>query len=173
MGNLFQFYIQCIKNNNKKKPTKKNPEKKNKENSRDFVKGFAFNMFQPEVHPGQCWAFRGSQGYIVIQTSTTIIPSGFTLEHIPKSLAPSGEIDSAPKDFTVLVSNKMTIKLKVTCLTPAVVSNKMTIEVKVIGSTPAVVSNKMTVKAKVTGLTPAKVNNKMTVKVKVTGLTLA
>ena len=62
------------------------------------------SLFQPEVHPGQCWAFRGSQGYIVIKTSTTIIPSGFTLEHIPKSLTPSGEIDSAPKDFSVLVN---------------------------------------------------------------------
>ena len=64
---------------------------------------FCLPLFQPEVHPGQCWAFRGSQGYIVIKTSTTIIPSGFTLEHIPKSLTPSGEIDSAPKDFSVLV----------------------------------------------------------------------
>lgn len=59
-------------------------------------------VIQPEVNPGQCWAFRGGHGYIVIQTSTIITPTGFTLEHIPKSLAPSGEIDSAPKDFTVL-----------------------------------------------------------------------
>ncbi|XP_045212525.2 uncharacterized protein LOC123563667 isoform X2 [Mercenaria mercenaria] len=58
-------------------------------------------VIQPEVYPGQCWAFKGTQGYIVIQTSTIIIPSGFTLEHIPKALAPSGEIDSAPKEFTV------------------------------------------------------------------------
>ncbi|KAH3862071.1 SUN domain-containing protein 1-like isoform X1 [Dreissena polymorpha] len=59
-------------------------------------------IIQPEVYPGQCWAFRGKQGYIVIQTSILIIPTGFTLEHIPKSLAPSGKIDSAPKEFTVL-----------------------------------------------------------------------
>jgi len=61
-------------------------------------------LFQPEVHPGQCWAFRGTQGFIVIQTSRRISATGFTLEHIPKLLAPSGEIDSAPKDFTVIVS---------------------------------------------------------------------
>ncbi|KAK3601857.1 hypothetical protein CHS0354_041780 [Potamilus streckersoni] len=58
-------------------------------------------VIQPEVHPGECWAFRGSQGYIVIQLSTAIVPTGFTLEHIPKSLSPTGNIDSAPRDFTV------------------------------------------------------------------------
>ena len=30
--------------------------------------------------------------------------SGVSLEHIPKSLSPTGHIDSAPKDFTVWVS---------------------------------------------------------------------
>ncbi|KAL3876673.1 hypothetical protein ACJMK2_034477 [Sinanodonta woodiana] len=59
-------------------------------------------VIQPEVHPGECWAFRGSHGYIVIQLSTAIVPTGFTLEHIPKSLSPTGNIDSAPRDFTVL-----------------------------------------------------------------------
>ncbi|KAL4239314.1 Secreted beta-glucosidase sun1 [Mactra antiquata] len=59
-------------------------------------------VIQPEVYPGQCWAFKGVEGYLVIKTSTIVTPSGFTLEHIPKSLAPTGEIDSAPKDFTVL-----------------------------------------------------------------------
>ncbi|XP_060555022.1 uncharacterized protein LOC132715927 [Ruditapes philippinarum] len=75
-----------------------------------LVNGFEIMMIfflcfireKPEVYPGQCWAFKGAQGFIVIKTSTIIIPSGFTLEHIPKSLAPSGEIDSAPKNFTVL-----------------------------------------------------------------------
>lgn len=75
-------------------------------------------FIQPEVHPGQCWAFRGTQGYLVIQTSTTIFPSGFTLEHIPKSLAPSGVIDSAPKDFTVLVLSIIYICLALLVLHP-------------------------------------------------------
>ncbi|XP_055941169.1 SUN domain-containing protein 1-like isoform X2 [Argiope bruennichi] len=56
---------------------------------------------QPDVQPGKCWAFKGSQGYLVIQLSYTIYPTGFTLEHIPVSLSPSGSIDSAPKDFSV------------------------------------------------------------------------
>ncbi|CAL1272859.1 unnamed protein product [Larinioides sclopetarius] len=56
---------------------------------------------QPDVQPGKCWAFKGSHGYLVIQLSYTVYPTGFTLEHIPVSLSPSGSIDSAPKDFSV------------------------------------------------------------------------
>lgn len=56
---------------------------------------------QPEVQPGECWAFQGSRGYLVIQLSATIKPSGFSMEHIPKSLSPTGNIDSAPKEFSV------------------------------------------------------------------------
>ncbi|GFT69557.1 hypothetical protein NPIL_500461 [Nephila pilipes] len=63
---------------------------------------------QPDVQPGKCWAFKGSQGYLVIQLSYTIYPTGFTLEHIPVSLSPTGSIDSAPKEFSVwgLLSEK-------------------------------------------------------------------
>ncbi|XP_069762267.1 SUN domain-containing protein 1 isoform X1 [Narcine bancroftii] len=58
-------------------------------------------VIQPDVHPGNCWAFKGSQGYLVIRLSVEIYPSAFTLEHVPKSLSPAGNISSAPKDFSV------------------------------------------------------------------------
>ncbi|CAH1794132.1 unnamed protein product [Owenia fusiformis] len=58
-------------------------------------------VIQPDVHPGQCWAFKGDKGYLVIQLSGVIKPSSFSLEHIPKSLSPNGHIDSAPQNFTV------------------------------------------------------------------------
>ncbi|XP_045132558.1 uncharacterized protein LOC123516893 isoform X3 [Portunus trituberculatus] len=58
-------------------------------------------IIQPERMPGQCWAFKGSQGYIVIKLAGSVLPTGFTIEHIPKSLSPSGEIDSAPREFEV------------------------------------------------------------------------
>ncbi|XP_041061842.1 SUN domain-containing protein 1-like isoform X3 [Carcharodon carcharias] len=58
-------------------------------------------VIQPDVHPGNCWAFKGSQGYLVIRLSVEIHPSAFTLEHVPKSLSPAGNISSAPKDFNV------------------------------------------------------------------------
>ncbi|XP_077413240.1 SUN domain-containing protein 1 isoform X2 [Vanacampus margaritifer] len=58
-------------------------------------------VIQPDVHPGNCWAFKGSQGYLVIRLSMTIRPMSFGLEHIPKELSPTKTITSAPRDFTV------------------------------------------------------------------------
>ncbi|XP_066544970.1 SUN domain-containing protein 1 isoform X9 [Amia ocellicauda] len=58
-------------------------------------------VIQPDVYPGNCWAFKGSQGYLVIRLSLTILPTSFSLEHIPKALSPTGNITSAPRDFTV------------------------------------------------------------------------
>ncbi|XP_059572287.1 SUN domain-containing protein 1 isoform X7 [Alligator mississippiensis] len=58
-------------------------------------------VIQPEMYPGNCWAFKGSQGYLVVRLSIKIYPTAFTLEHIPKTLSPTGNITSAPKDFTV------------------------------------------------------------------------
>ncbi|NXB75490.1 SUN2 protein, partial [Donacobius atricapilla] len=58
-------------------------------------------ILQPDVNPGNCWAFRGSQGFAVIRLSSTICPTAVTLEHISKALSPYGTIPSAPKDFAV------------------------------------------------------------------------
>ncbi|XP_058536376.1 SUN domain-containing protein 1 isoform X7 [Ochotona princeps] len=58
-------------------------------------------VIQPDIYPGNCWAFKGSQGYLVVRLSMPIWPATFTLEHIPKALAPTGNIASAPKDFAV------------------------------------------------------------------------
>ncbi|KAM7370299.1 hypothetical protein PAMP_009860 [Pampus punctatissimus] len=58
-------------------------------------------VIQPDVHPGNCWAFRGSTGFLVIRLSLRILPTAFSLEHIPKSLAPSRTLHSAPRDFNV------------------------------------------------------------------------
>ncbi|XP_075880330.1 SUN domain-containing protein 1 isoform X7 [Nelusetta ayraudi] len=58
-------------------------------------------VIQPDVYPGNCWAFKGSQGYLVIRLSLRIRPVSFCLEHIPKALSPTGNITSAPRNFTV------------------------------------------------------------------------
>ncbi|XP_052644809.1 SUN domain-containing protein 2 [Harpia harpyja] len=58
-------------------------------------------ILQPDVNPGNCWAFRGSQGFAIIRLSSIIRPTAVTLEHIPKALSPQGTIPSAPKDFAV------------------------------------------------------------------------
>ncbi|XP_014910945.1 SUN domain-containing protein 1 isoform X2 [Poecilia latipinna] len=58
-------------------------------------------VIQPDVYPGNCWAFKGSQGYLVIRLSLRIHPTSFGVEHIPKTLSPTGNIASAPRNFTV------------------------------------------------------------------------
>ncbi|XP_059925674.1 SUN domain-containing protein 1 isoform X4 [Gadus macrocephalus] len=58
-------------------------------------------VIQPDVYPGNCWAFKGSQGYLVIRLSLRVKPTAFCLEHIPKSMSPTGTITSAPRNFTV------------------------------------------------------------------------
>ncbi|XP_035753104.1 SUN domain-containing protein 1 isoform X5 [Egretta garzetta] len=58
-------------------------------------------VIQPDMYPGNCWAFRGSQGYLVVRLSMKIYPTAFTVEHIPKTLSPTGNITSAPRNFSV------------------------------------------------------------------------
>ncbi|XP_069764632.1 SUN domain-containing protein 2 isoform X2 [Narcine bancroftii] len=58
-------------------------------------------VIQPDVNPGNCWAFKGSQGFVVIQLAAPIRPTAFTLEHIPRSIALLGSTSSAPQDFSV------------------------------------------------------------------------
>ncbi|XP_073399213.1 SUN domain-containing protein 1 isoform X5 [Dendrobates tinctorius] len=58
-------------------------------------------VIQPDMYPGNCWAFKGAQGYLVVRLSMEIFPTAFSLEHIPKSMSPTGNITSAPKDFAV------------------------------------------------------------------------
>ena len=58
---------------------------------------------QPEVQPGTCWAMDTTQGYVTIQLAMPVIIESVSLEHIPKSLSPLGRLDSAPKEFAVMV----------------------------------------------------------------------
>ena len=59
-------------------------------------------VIQPGSSPGQCWAFKGTVGNVVIKLSNPVYVSDITLEHIPKSLSPDGNIASAPKHFEVI-----------------------------------------------------------------------
>ncbi|XP_069726545.1 SUN domain-containing protein 1 isoform X2 [Phaenicophaeus curvirostris] len=58
-------------------------------------------VIQPDMYPGNCWAFKGSQGYLVVRLSMKIYPTAFTMEHIARTLSPTGNITSAPKNFSV------------------------------------------------------------------------
>ncbi|XP_075580921.1 SUN domain-containing protein 3-like [Pelecanus crispus] len=58
-------------------------------------------ILQPRIAPGNCWAFQGSRGHVVIRLPEQIWPKAFTIWHISEAVSPSGEVSSAPKDFAV------------------------------------------------------------------------
>ncbi|XP_065898946.1 sun domain-containing protein 1-like isoform X2 [Dysidea avara] len=62
-------------------------------------------ILDPNVYPGQCWAFPGQEGYVTIKLADNILISEVAIEHIPRALSPyDDDIFSAPKDFSVQVS---------------------------------------------------------------------
>ena len=66
-------------------------------------------ILQPGANPGECWAVKGDgSGFsappisVVIRLSDNVDVDSVTLEHIPETLSPDGNIKSAPKAFSVL-----------------------------------------------------------------------
>ncbi|KAL4680795.1 hypothetical protein H8959_022736 [Pygathrix nigripes] len=55
----------------------------------------------PNMTPGNCWAFEGNRGQVTIQLAQKVYLSNLTLQHIPKTISPSGSLDTAPKDFVI------------------------------------------------------------------------
>lgn len=55
------------------------------------------------LQPGACWAFQDFPGYLLIKLRNFIYVTGFTLEHVPKSILPNGDMRSAPRKFNVWV----------------------------------------------------------------------
>ncbi|XP_023351261.1 SUN domain-containing protein 5 isoform X1 [Sarcophilus harrisii] len=58
-------------------------------------------ILEPNVTPGNCWAFRGDRGQVVIRLARKIFLTNITIQHIPKTISLSGNLDTAPKDFVV------------------------------------------------------------------------
>ncbi|GAA6094117.1 SUN domain-containing protein 2-like [Tachysurus ichikawai] len=58
-------------------------------------------VLQPDMYPGNCWGFRGSEGHLVISLPYPIRITHVTLQHLPRVLSPSHNMKSAPKDFAV------------------------------------------------------------------------
>ncbi|NXH55445.1 SPAG4 protein, partial [Rhabdornis inornatus] len=54
--------------------------------------------------PGNCWAFKGHQGQVVIRLPARVYLTAITVQHITKEASPSGTVISAPKDIAVFVS---------------------------------------------------------------------
>ncbi|XP_019876300.2 SUN domain-containing protein 3 isoform X2 [Aethina tumida] len=58
-------------------------------------------IIQIGTAPGQCWAFKGGSGGVIIKLVGHVNIDTISLEHIPKFMSPTGEISTAPKDFVV------------------------------------------------------------------------
>ncbi|XP_042836455.1 sperm-associated antigen 4 protein isoform X4 [Panthera tigris] len=58
-------------------------------------------ILEPDVFPGNCWAFEGDQGQVVIRLPGRVQLSDITLQHPPPSVAHTGGANSAPRDFAV------------------------------------------------------------------------
>ncbi|XP_068933802.1 sperm-associated antigen 4 protein [Petaurus breviceps papuanus] len=57
-------------------------------------------ILEPNVFPGNCWAFQGAKGQVVIQLPGQVQLSDITMQHPPPSVAHNGGVSSA-KDFAV------------------------------------------------------------------------
>nr|KAF6472664.1 Sad1 and UNC84 domain containing 5 [Molossus molossus] len=58
-------------------------------------------ILEPNVTPGNCWAFSGERGQVTIRLAQKVYLSNLTLQHIPKTISLSGSLDTAPKDFVI------------------------------------------------------------------------
>ncbi|XP_050299606.1 SUN domain-containing protein 3-like [Anthonomus grandis grandis] len=58
-------------------------------------------MIQTGTSPGECWAFKGSNGGVIVKLLGPIKIDAVSMEHISKNISPSGDSTTAPKDFTV------------------------------------------------------------------------
>uniref|UniRef100_A0A8D1AUI4 Sad1 and UNC84 domain containing 5 n=1 Tax=Sus scrofa TaxID=9823 RepID=A0A8D1AUI4_PIG len=58
-------------------------------------------ILEPNVTPGNCWAFAGDRGQVTIRLAQKVYLSNLTLQHIPKTISLSGSLDTAPKDFVI------------------------------------------------------------------------
>ncbi|KAK0098543.1 hypothetical protein PV326_007003 [Microctonus aethiopoides] len=59
------------------------------------------SIIQTSVLPGQCWAFEGISGCVVIKLLGRVFVSSVSIEHITKDMSPTGETSAAPRDFSV------------------------------------------------------------------------
>ncbi|ORY76188.1 hypothetical protein LY90DRAFT_400730 [Neocallimastix californiae] len=50
---------------------------------------------QPSIHPGECWAMKGTQGVLTLKLAKNVIPTQITVEHLAKEI--SFSVSSAPR----------------------------------------------------------------------------
>ncbi|KAI6230604.1 SUN domain-containing protein [Aphelenchoides fujianensis] len=53
------------------------------------------------ITPGECFAYEGGHGQVIVKLSRTINVTAVSYEHLPVILSPEGNINTAPKEFLV------------------------------------------------------------------------
>jgi Sad1 / UNC-like C-terminal len=62
------------------------------------------NTIESAMQVGQCFAFRGGKGSLIIELAGKARVDSVTVEHIPKKMSLTGEVTEAPRIFNVTVS---------------------------------------------------------------------
>lgn len=60
-------------------------------------------ILEPGTNVGECWAFQGDQGNVLIQLVGQVWIGAVTMEHISSSISIDGSINTAPRQFTIKV----------------------------------------------------------------------
>lgn len=60
-------------------------------------------VIQSTMHPGECFRFQGNKGTVYIRLANDAILDAVTVEHLTMQMSPTGEVSSAPKEFSVSV----------------------------------------------------------------------
>ncbi|XP_023329207.1 SUN domain-containing protein 2 [Eurytemora carolleeae] len=59
------------------------------------------SILQPGTAPGECWAFKGSHGSVVVKLSASIMVRAVSIEHISPLSTPDGQLSSAPNQLSL------------------------------------------------------------------------
>lgn len=61
-------------------------------------------VIQALMHPEECFRFKGKQGSVYIRLRKPATVDSVTIEHLPRKMSLTGEVTSAPRNFSVSVS---------------------------------------------------------------------
>lgn len=61
-------------------------------------------VIQALMYAEECFGFKGKQGAVAIRLPKPAIVDAVTIEHLPREMSPTGEVTSAPRNFSISVS---------------------------------------------------------------------
>lgn len=71
-------------------------------------------LIEPLTHKGEFFRFKGKEASVYIRLFTRAVLDSVTIEHIPIKMSPREEVTSAPRNFSVSVSIRVSKAIKTT-----------------------------------------------------------